>query len=244
MVPAGTRRRSARMLASPFAVTVRTGLAIVGSAVLAGCAIQTQSSLLAAAARSGRSPDDSDGGLCRPAHPGSGSEPGCRQHRFESENGVDRYWSADSVLTAWLTADFGGAMSGIRYAPLRDGQVLAYLKKPVRIDRLPCRVGAGSSIMRSRSSCPSGTSGWWRSPPAGARSSPGGRSGAPTGPCCSRTRSTAACGRSRVSGRPGGWNGRVQGFLGADDRGAWLDLSRVLKARRRAQLRARHARRA
>ena len=27
----------------------------------------------------------------------------------------------------------------------------------------------------------------------------------------------------------GKWNGRVQGFLGADGRGAWLDLSRVLK---------------
>jgi hypothetical protein len=27
----------------------------------------------------------------------------------------------------------------------------------------------------------------------------------------------------------GRWNGRVQGFLGADDQGAWLDLSRVLK---------------
>ena len=27
----------------------------------------------------------------------------------------------------------------------------------------------------------------------------------------------------------GKWNGRVQGFLGADDQGAWLDLSRVLK---------------
>jgi hypothetical protein len=27
----------------------------------------------------------------------------------------------------------------------------------------------------------------------------------------------------------GRWNGRIQGFLGADDRGAWLDLSRVIK---------------
>ena len=216
------------MLASPFGVTVRVGLAIAGSAVLTGCAVQTQSSLLA----SGPEPVEV---RMTPTvlYVGQRTQvvvrsPGADSIAFESENGLDRYWAADSVLTAWLTPDFGSATEGERYAPLRNGRPLAYLTRPVRVSA--CRQGRcrefyheiAVKLPERNERVVAVTAGW--SSVFARRAIRG----------ANRTvlfQDALQSGVWSLNGEwsAGAWNGRVQGFLGADDRGAWLDLSRVLQ---------------
>ena len=154
--------------------------------------------------------------------------PGADSIAFESENGLDRYWSADSVLTAWLTSDFGEPEPVVRYAPIRNGQVLAYLKKPVRITA--CRLGRcrqfhheiAVKLPERNERVVAVTAGW--SSVFARRSIRG----------ANRTvlfEDALNSGVWSLQGEwsAGKWNGRVQGFLGADDQGAWLDLSRELK---------------
>jgi hypothetical protein len=155
--------------------------------------------------------------------------PGADSIVFESENGVDRYWSADSVLTASLTSDFGEAVPGTQYALGRNGQMLAFLKKPVRV--AACRLGRcrefhheiAVKLPERNERVVAVTAGW--SSVFARRSIRG----------ANRTvlfQDALNSGVWSLQGEwsAGKWNGRVQGFLGADDRGAWLDLSRVLKS--------------
>ena len=65
--------------------------------------------------------------------------PGADSIAIESENGLDRYWSTDSVLRVALPSDFGDAAPATRYAPEWRGHTLQYLKKPVRVTA--CRQG-------------------------------------------------------------------------------------------------------
>jgi hypothetical protein len=154
--------------------------------------------------------------------------PGADSIAFQSENGVDRYWSADSVLTVWLTSEFGEATPTSRFAPVRDGQVLAYLQKPVRISA--CRRGRcrefrheiAVKLPERNERVVAVTAGW--SSVFARRLVRG----------ANRTvlfQDALNSGVWSLQGEwsAGKWNGRVQGFLGTDDQGAWLDLSRVLK---------------
>ena len=65
--------------------------------------------------------------------------PGADSLVVASENGLDRYWSSDSVLRVTLTSDFGDPAPAERYAPEWKGQALPYLKKPVHVTA--CRQG-------------------------------------------------------------------------------------------------------
>ncbi len=213
----------------PFAALRVTLTASVAGAATLGCAIPTQSTQLA----TGPGPVQLQ---MTPTVLYSGQRtqvvvrsPGADSIAFESENGLDRYWSGDSVLTAWLTADFGEAAPVSRYAPIHNGQALAYLKRPVRI--AVCRRGRcrefrheiAVKLPERNERVVAVTAGW--SSVFARRSIRG----------ANRTvlfEDALHSGVWSLQGEwsAGKWNGRVQGFLGADDQGAWLDLSRVIKA--------------
>ena len=154
--------------------------------------------------------------------------PGADSIVLQSENGVDRYWRADSVLTVSLGPDFGETEPVGRYAPIYDGQVLAYLKKPVRVTA--CRQGhcrdfrheIAVRLPEHNERVVAVTAGW--STVFARRSIRG----------ANQTvflQDALNSGVWSLNGEwsAGRWNGRVQGFVAADDRGAGLDLSRVIK---------------
>jgi hypothetical protein len=205
------------------------GSALSG-ALLAGCAIPTASTQLA----DGPQPVEM---RMTPTVVYTGGRtqvvvrsPGADSLVLESENGVDRYWAADSVLTVLLGSDFGEAAPATRYAPRYHGQVLAYLKRPVRISA--CRQGRcrefrheiAVKLPERNERVVAVTAGW--SSVFARRSIRGGH-----GNTTVLFQEALTSGVWSLNGEwsAGRWNGRVQGFLGADDRGAWLDLSRVLK---------------
>jgi len=214
---------------SPFALLRVTVTSVLAGTALVGCAIPTASTQLTG----GPAPIDVQ---LTPTvvYPGQRTQvvvrsPGADSIAFESENGLDRYWSADSVLTAWITSDFGEAEAVSRYAPTRNGQALAYLKKPVRI--AACRLSRcrefyheiAVKLPERNERVVAVTAGW--SSVFARRSIRG----------ANRTvlfEDALNSGVWSLQGEwsSGKWNGRVQGFLGADDRGAWLDLSRVIKS--------------
>ncbi len=201
---------------------------MVGMAALTGCAVQTRSSVLAGG------PEPVEVRMTPTVlYVGQRTQvvvrsPGADSIAFESENGLDRYWAADSVLTAWLTPDFGGVPAGEGYAPLRNGRALAYLNRPVRVSA--CRRGRCREFyheiavkLPERNERVVAVTGGWSS--VFARRAIRG---------ANRTvlfQDVLHSGVWSLNGEwsAGAWNGRVQGFLGADDRGAWLDLSRVLQ---------------
>jgi hypothetical protein len=212
-----------------FEVLPPSAIAAFAGIALMGCAVPTQSTQLATA------PDPVELRMT-PTVMYSGQRTqvvvrsaGADSIAFESENGLDRFWSKDSVLTVWLSSDFGEVRPVSRYAPTRNGQVLAYLKKPVRITA--CRLGRcrrfhheiAVRLPERNERVVAVTAGW--SSVFARRSIRG----------ANRTvlfEDALSSGVWSLQGEwsSGKWNGRVQGFLGADDQGAWLDLSRVVKS--------------
>ena len=154
--------------------------------------------------------------------------PGADSIALESENGLDRYWSADSVLSVSLGSDFGAAAPVGSYAPEWKGHTLPYLKKPMRIAacrRGRCRVVRHEIAVKlpvRNQRVVALTAGW--SSVFARRTIRGG----------DRTvlfEDALTSGVWSLQGEwsAGRWNGRVQSHLGADDRGLSLDLSRMLK---------------
>ena len=215
------------MFASPVH-SLRLTTVVFAAAALGGCAIPSSTTQL------NPGPEPIDVEMTPTVIPaGARAEmvirsPGADSIVLQSENGLDRYWSADSVLRVSLAADFGDAAPAGRYAPEWRGQALPYLMKPVRI--AACRSGRcrefhheiAIRLPERNQRVVAVTAGW--SSVFARRTIRGG----------DRTvlfQDALTSGVWSVQGEwsAGRWNGRVQGHLGADDRGLWLDLSRVLK---------------
>lgn len=213
---------------APFAPLRPTWFALTAAGVLGGCAIPTSSTQLTAG------PDPIEIRMTPTViHAGQRAEvlvrsPGADSLVLESENGLDRYWSADSVLTLHLGSDFGDPAPALRYAPEWNGRSLPYLKRPVRI--VACRRGRcrelhheiAVKLPERNQRVVAVTAGW--SSVFARRTIRGG----------DRTvlfQDALTSGAWSLQGEwaAGPWNGRIQGLFGADDRGLWLDLSRMLK---------------
>jgi hypothetical protein len=211
-----------------FVTRARGPLAACATAALLGCGIPTHSTRLAAG------PEPVEVEMSTPylvaGQPAQivVRSPGADSIALESENGVDRYWSTGPVLTANVTADFGERETVERYAGNWNGQTLDLLKKPARVAicrlgrcrefhhdlavRLPERNGRSIAL----------TAGW--SSVFARRSIRG----------ANRTvlfEEVLNSGIWELQGEwaASGWSGRAQGFLGAEERGGSLDLSRVIK---------------
>jgi hypothetical protein len=155
--------------------------------------------------------------------------PGADSIALESVNGLDRYWSADSVLSVWLGADFGEAAPGERFAPEWRGRSLPYLRRPVRI--ASCRQGRCRTYhydltvrLPERNQRVVAVSAGWSSIFARRTIRGGDRT------VLFQEALTSGVWSLQGEWSAGRWNGRVQGLLGSEDRGLWLDLSRMLKS--------------
>jgi hypothetical protein len=206
----------------------RSSLAILAAAGLGGCAIPTNSTQL----DPGPEPIELQ---ITPSviYAGQRAEllvrsPGADSIVIRSENGLDRYWSSDSVLRASLASDFGDAEAGERYAPEYRGHTLTHLKKPVYVTA--CRQGRCRQFyheitvklpQRNRRVV-AVTAGW---------SSVFARRSIRDGHRTVLFQDALTSGVWSLQGEwsAGGWNGQVQGLMGVDDRALWLDLSRMLK---------------
>jgi hypothetical protein len=215
------------MLASPVS-SIRVTTVILATAALGGCAIPTSSTEL------GAGPEPIQIEMTPTVIPaGYRAEmvirsPGADSIALESENGLDRYWSADSVLRVSLTSDFGDPAPGIRYAPEWNGRTLPHLKRPMRITT--CRQGRCREFhheiavkLPERNQRVVAVTAGWSSVFARRTIRGGGRT------VLFQEALTSGVWSLQGELSAGRWNGRVQGLLGTDDRGLWLDLSRVLK---------------
>lgn len=154
--------------------------------------------------------------------------PGADSLAFESANGLDRYWTDGPVLTAALSADFGDSTAVTRFAERWDGHLLNRLRKPARV--VACREGRcrefhyelDLELPERNQRTVAVTAGW--SSVFARRSIRG----------ANRTVLFEEVLNSSIWSVEGawsasGWNGRLQGFLGNDERGASFDLSRLVK---------------
>ena len=203
-------------------------LVILAATMLGGCAIPTASTQLS----SGPEPIELQ---ITPTviYAGQQAEllvrsPGADSIAIESDNGLDRYWSSDSVLKVAFTSDFGDPAPGERYAPEWRGHTLSYLKKPVHVTA--CRQGRcrrfyheiAVKLPERNQRVVAVTAGW---------SSVFARRTIRDGHRTVLFEDALTSGAWSLQGEwsAAGWNGKVQGLFGRDDRGVWFDLSRVLK---------------
>lgn len=147
---------------------------------------------------------------------------------IESENGVDLYWGGGPRLTARLSSEFGERTPVRRYAERRDGILLDRLKKPATIS--VCRLGDCRRFyhefevrLPERNQRTVALTGGWSTVFARRTVTALNRAALFQEALSSGVFSLEAEMVSRS------WSAKAQGFYGPDDRGASVDLSRVLK---------------
>jgi hypothetical protein len=146
---------------------------------------------------------------------------------LEAAGGVDRFWETGPVLHAQVGSEFGDTMPAIQYAVRDRGQLLDVLKKPMKI--VVCRKRDCREFYRELAV---------RLPERNERSvavTVGGSTAFTRRAVTSRDKSVLlreALNHSvwdlQAELATGGLNVRLQGFLGAGDRGGSLDISREI----------------
>ena len=213
---------------------MRLGLPLVrqlsacAAALLAGCAIPSQTTRLAS------DPEPVTVRLA-PAvpRPGQSAElviesPTSDSIVLESAGGLDRYWHRGKRLRVWIGDDFGNAWRLGRAASRQDGALLDRLQRPARI--LTCRHGhcreyyqdIPLQLAERNSRSVVVTAGW--SSVFARRAITG----------TDRTvlfKEVLSSGIWSVEGEMASraWSAQANGFASADEYGAGLDLSRVVK---------------
>ena len=147
---------------------------------------------------------------------------------FESENGLDRYWSRDSTLRVRLAPDFGDSVPAGRYAVRWHGQLLARYLKPARIR--VCRQGSCREIYHEIAVRLPEENHRTVAVTAGyntvfARRSITGSHRA----VLFKEALSSGIWSAQAEWADRRWSGRVAGFAGQGERGAAFDLSRVVK---------------
>ena len=206
----------------------RIALAAVSAVALAGCGIPTQTTRLV---------DGPEPVTIRldPALPAAGQSaeltiesPAADSIVFESENGLDRYWSAGPVLHAELTSDFGDSLPVARYAGRFQGRLLSRYLKPARIT--VCRAGRCSEhyheipmrLPEANHRTVALTAGY--NTVFARRSLVGSHSAV-----LFREALSSGIWSAQAEWEDHGWSARLEGFAGQGERGASLDVSRVVK---------------
>lgn len=146
----------------------------------------------------------------------------------ESANGLDVYWTKGPRLDARLSADFGEPAPARRHAERRDGVLLDRLKKPATIS--VCRLGHCREFyhefevrLSERNQRTVALTGGWST--VFARRTVTGRNRA------ALFQKALSSGVFSLEGELAAkaWSAKVQGFIGADEHGGAIDLSRVIK---------------
>ena len=147
----------------------------------------------------------------------------------ESENGLDRYWTTRDTLRIQLDPNFGDSLPTERYAARWQGELLSRFMKPAHIT--VCRTGSGCESMyyeipvilpEANHRTVAVTAGY--NTTFARRSLVGSHSTVLFREALSSGIWSA---QAELSDRR--WSGRIAGYAGRGERGASLDLSRVLK---------------
>ncbi|HKT59524.1 MAG TPA: hypothetical protein VJQ46_05710 [Gemmatimonadales bacterium] len=201
---------------------------VLAAVAIAGCGIPTQTTNLAG----GPAPVTV---RLEPATPSVGqvadlmvTSPHADSIAFESANGLDRYWTTRDTLRVELDPNFGDSLPTEHYAVRFDGQLLSRLMKPARIT--VCHAGSCDSLYyeipvslpEANHRTVAVTAGY--NTVFARRSLVGSHSAVLFREALSSGIWSA---QAEVSGSR--WSGRIAGYAGRGERGASLDLARVLK---------------
>jgi hypothetical protein len=206
----------------------RIALAGVCAAAFAGCAIPSQTTRLV---------DGPEPVTVRlePAVPAAGqsaeltiTSPGADSIMLASENGLDRYWGTRDELRVQLSSMFGDSVPTGRYAVRWNGELLSVLEKPALIT--VCRQGRCRQIYHeipvelpeANHRTVAMTAGY--DAVFARRSLIGSRS-----TVLFREALSSGIWSAGAEWADHGWNARIQGFTGRGERGAGIDVSRVVK---------------
>lgn len=147
---------------------------------------------------------------------------------FESDNGLDRYWTTHDTLRVQLDPNFGESAPTERYAVRWQGELLSRMMKPARIK--VCRqtgcetiyheipIGLPEANHRTVAVTAGYNTVFARRSLVGSHSTVLFREALSSG---------IGSAQAELSGRH--WSGRLEGYAGRGERGASLDVSRMLK---------------
>jgi hypothetical protein len=202
--------------------------AVLTAVAIAGCGLPTQTTNIAG----GPAPVTV---RLEPATPTVGqsaalmvTSPHADSIAFESENGLDRYWTTRDTLRVQLDPNFGDSLPTEYYAARFQGELLSRLMKPARIT--VCRAGNCESMYyeipvglpEANHRTVAVTAGY--NTVFARRSLVGSHS-----TVLFREALSSGIWSAQAELSDHRWSGRVAGYAGRGERGASLDLSRMLK---------------